>query len=482
MTDPIADAQPPAQPKQKGKALARAMAGAMSLPGKLLGLSVVFVLIAEIMIFVPSAMNFRTQWLMDRVDAAHLAALAVESAGDMELSQARIREILSASDIVAVARITEGSNELVLGGSLGGREIVIADLTRESFMDRFWGLTDTFFASGDRYLRVIAQPSTRDNELISVILPEADLQADLRAYSRNITILSLIIAFITSTLIYICLLFILVAPMRRLADAMTAFQHDPTNPNRAFTPSGRQDEIGQAERALTAMETEVRTAFMQRERLAALGGAVARINHDLRNVLASAQLISDRLSMNKDERISQMGARLLRAVDRGVRLCEDTLQYGKADERLPEMQAIQLSNALNDAAGDAFASVGAAQWNNNVDEAVYIHADPDHVHRIILNLTRNAVQAMKTAQGSITAEARIQDEFVIVSLIDTGPGIPDGVRNTLFQPFGQTASHGGTGLGLSIARELITAMGGEITLAKTDETGTQFDLRFMRAP
>lgn len=476
LTDPADTKIQQEHERQARNAFARTLTRALSLPGKLLGLSVLFVMIAEVMIYVPSAMNFRTEWLMDRVEAAHLAALAAESAGDMELSQARVRELLSGAGIIAVARVSDGANELVLGGDLGGRIIIPADLMNENFFDRFSAFCHTLLSPPGQYLRVIARPSTRQDELISVILPEDDLRRELIAYSRNITLLSLLIAFTTGTLIYICLLFILVGPMRRLADAMTAFQKDPTDLSRAFEPSGRSDEIGQAERALAAMENEVRTAFTQRERLAALGGAVARINHDLRNVLASAQLISDRLSMNQDQRIAQMGDRLLRAVDRGVRLCEDTLQYGKTSERPAELRAIHLRNALDDAAGDAFAASGAAEWINDIDEFIYVEADPDHLHRIVLNLVRNAIQAMPANPGQIRAEAEVHDTQVIVSLTDTGPGIPDAIRETLFQPFARTGSAGGTGLGLSIAQELAHAMGGHISLNTTGSTGTRFDI------
>lgn len=454
-------------------------AAALSLPGKLLGLSVAFVLLAEVLIFFPSAANFRTEWLMDRADAAHLAALAAENASEMGLGEAMVGELLDGAEVVAVSRVYDGVNELVLGGAIGDAKLITANVTQEGFFDRILAACHTFLAPDGRFVRIIAVPRTRPDELISVIVPEAGLKADLYAYSRNIFWLSIFIALVTGGLIYVVLLFILVRPMRKLARAMTAFQSDPGNPTRTVVPSGRHDEIGEAEAALAAMQTEVRDAFRQRERLAALGGAVARINHDLRNVLASAQLVSDRLAMSKDERVSAMGARLVRAVDRGIRLCQDTLQYGRSDERPPELQRLALAPALDDAAGDAFASTGAADWENTIDALVVVEADPDHVHRIFLNLIRNAVQAMAQSDPralSVSTEIDADTGFVAVLVQDTGPGVPDRIRETLFEPFGRTGSKGGSGLGLSIARDLARAMGGDARLKATSDAGSVFEV------
>jgi signal transduction histidine kinase len=473
-------------PPPSGHGRLRGIAGsirawALSLPGKLLALSVAFVLLAEILIFFPSAASFRTGWLMDRADSAHLAALAAESAGDMQLGEDMVRELLAGAEVVAVSRVTEGVNELVLGGAIGDAELVTADLTQEGFFNGLVAVCHTLFAPEGRFVRIIAEPRTRSDERISVIVPEAGLKADLLVFSRNIALLSLFIAAVTGGLLYVVLLYMLVRPMRRLARAMTAFAEDPLDPARRAPGPRRSDELGEAQAALASMQDEVRAAFAQRERLAALGGAVARINHDLRNVLASAQLVSDRLAMNADERVAGMGARLLRAVDRGVRLCEETLEYGRAREREPDLKRVALKDAVDDAAGDAFAATGAADWSNAIDESASVLADPDHLHRIALNLVRNAVQAMPDG-GAIHADCRVEGERMVLSFADTGPGVPDRIAETLFEPFGRSGSAGGTGLGLSIARELARAMGGDVTLAATSAEGSVFEVRLPIEP
>lgn len=454
----------------------------LSMPGKLLGLSIGFVMLAEVLIFFPSAANYRSDWLIERTDDAYLASLAVETADEMGLGDAMIANLLTGADAVIVGRVYDGMNVPLLArpGGIGAAPVVEVTLAEENLFERIFNTIGVFLAPEGRYLLIIDEPMAAEASLISVVVPESGLKRDLLAYSGRVLWLSIFIAVMTGGLIYLCLMFMFVRPMRKLAQAMTQFQQDPGNPACTVALSRRSDEIGEAESALAAMQDEVRTAFRQRERLAALGGAVARINHDLRNVLTSAQLISDRLAANADDRVAAMGARLVRAVDRGIRLCEDTLQYGRSEERPPELQPVLLRAALDDAAGDAFAATGAADWRNEIDELMQVQADPDHLHRIFLNLFRNALQAMESSDAPlirVRARPSREGEHVLVEVCDTGPGVPDRIAETLFEPFGRTGSKGGSGLGLSIVRELARVMGGDIYLKTSSGPGAVFEVR-----
>lgn len=481
MNDSSSHRRAPGWQARFGTMLTGLRRAATSLPGKLLGLAVAFVMLAEILIFMPSAAAFRNEWLRDRVEAAHLAAIAAESAPGSMPSEDMVRELLEGADVVAVGRVVEGTHELVLGGQVEG-PLVTADLTDTSMLESMLAACDTLFARPGRFINIQAIPQTRPDERISVIVREEPLRHELIYFSIRIFFLSIFISLVTGGLIYLSLLFIIVRPMRKLARAMTAFQEDPADPQRSYEPSRRKDEIGEAERALAAMQADVRTAFRQREHLAALGSAVAKINHDLRNVLSSAQLISDRLAMSSDARVAAMGSRLVRAIDRGVRLCSNTLEYGRSEEHEPDFETVTLSHALDDAAGDAFASVGPSDWVNKVDDTLLVRADPDHLHRIFLNLFRNSLQAMENSEVSrLTVEAEREDARVRVTLTDTGPGIPDRVRETLFAPFSVTAKKGGTGLGLSIARELARLIGGDVRLVSTGGDGTVFEVELKAA-
>ncbi|WP_394693872.1 sensor histidine kinase [Hyphobacterium sp.] len=454
-----------------------------SLPGRLLLFTLGFVMLAQLLIFLPLAAQFRTNWLSDQAETAFIAALAADVAeggtlGDMEVSQ-----LLEASDAVAVARVTEGRNELVLYGGPIDARLIEADLRRETWWGSITSAARTFTITEERYIRIIANPQARPADIIDVIVPEAPLKAALLSYSVELIQLSLFIAIVTGALLYVTLLYAFVRPMRQLAAAMARFQKDPLDPKRAIVPENRKDEIGQAQRALAEMQEDVRASLKQRERLAALGAAMAKINHDLRNVLAAAQLVSDRLVSFEDERVRKMGARMVRAVGRGIRLTEATLQYGKAEESPPQTMRLNLRVALDEAAADAMATEGEGVWINEIAEGTGIEADPDHVHRIFLNLFRNAIQAMTLVEREIhlSVTSREADGFIRIEVTDAGPGLPAKAQENLFQPFTSSTRREGTGLGLTTARELARAHGGDIVLVRTGPDGTVFAVTLPKA-
>lgn len=444
-----------------------------SLRGRLLLLTIAFVLGAQILIYFPSAANFRNTWLMDRANAAHLAAIAAELAEE-NLSEDAVRELLDGADAIGVARVFGGTTELVLGGDTGGAPLYNEDRTRPAPLRDMLAVAWTFTGPADRLIVLTAIPETRPDERILVILPEAPLRVALGEFTARLIWIFLFIALLTGALLYMALLFLFVRPMRRLSLAMTAFQEDPSDATRILAASARRDEIGEAERALSAMQADVLAAMRQRERLASLGLAVAKINHDLRNVLASAQLVSDRLATSEDARTAAMGQRLVRAVDRGIRLCSEVLEYGRTRESAPKLEPVVLAALLDEVAQEALADLPGVQWINQTGEALVVKGERDVLHRLFGNLFRNAAQAMTPQGGTLRVEARTAGDRVIVDVSDTGAGIPAVVLETLFTPFSGSGAKGGTGLGLSIARELAELMGGTITLGHTGPDGTVF--------
>ena len=210
--------------------------------------------------------------------------------------------------------------------------------------------------------------------------------------------------------------------------------------------------------------------------------AMAKINHDLRNVLTSTQLISDRLSDDKDPRISTMGKRLVKTVDRGVKLCEATLSFSQSVEDRPKPQAVRLATLIGEAAADSMVEGGAKRGRikfiNDIDTKLKVMADPTHSYRIFHNLLRNAVQAMHGEDSAKSAELHVEasdvDGKVSVRIIDTGPGLPQKAQDNLFKAFTSVGREGGTGLGLTIARELARSQGGNLRLESTSKDGTVF--------
>lgn len=427
------------------------------------------VLIVEALIFVPSASNFRTEWMLDRVQAARVAALALEAAPSRMVSKELADDLLMRAEVLSVAELSRDMREQLLASELPvGVSTSVVNIYEMEGLRAFSDTLDTLFASSNRLL-IIRDSGSAPGRVIEVVVPEAPLQMELREYGLNILGLSLIISVAVGALLYLMLVLLVVRPMRRVTAAVVRIGDDPSSWTRRLQPTTRRDEIGEAQNALADMEAAVSDSIRQQERLAQLGEAVAKINHDLRNSLATAQLVSDGLSRSEDPRVAKTLPRLERALERAIGLASDTLKYGRSS--VPEAQAVSMSvkDTVDLAAEEALSSFSEVRFENTIDPSLAIKADPDHIHRICANLMRNAAEAM--AQGG-TVTAKWTGSALEIS--DTGPGLPDQAKENLFKPFAGSTRRDGTGLGLALSRDLARSMGGELVLRSTGETGTCF--------
>lgn len=449
----------------------------LNLPGQLLALIIGLVVAALVLVYFPAAAAYRLQWMQDRAEAAHLAALAADVAEDSgALGERTVEELLEGAGAVAVSRVRDGINELILYGGPINADMVTSDLREASWWDHLRETVDTLYSADGRMLRIRAEPQSRPTETIDVILSEQPLKEALNAFSRQLLTGSILIALGVGLVIYLAMFFLFVRPMRRLAGAMVRFRSAPEDVSRVISPSAGHNEIARAEQELAAMQEEIRQALHQRERLAALGEAVAKINHDLRNVLTSAQLVTDRLAMEEDERIQKMASRLVRSIDRGIRLCEATLEFGRAEEAPSARSSVVMTELIEDAFDNARLADGEVDWYLDIDRALRLDVDQDQTHRIFLNLFRNAIQAMNAAEGEKRLSVTVEEDGHCAHfwVRDTGPGLPPKARDNLFKAFTGSTRKGGSGLGLAIARELARAHGGDLVLIKSDENGTVF--------
>ncbi|MEL6829429.1 MAG: HAMP domain-containing sensor histidine kinase [Pseudomonadota bacterium] len=427
------------------------------------------VLIVEALIFVPSASQFRTEWMLDRVQAARVAALALEAAPSRMVSRELAEDLLMRAEVLSVAELSRDMREQLLASDLPvGVSTQVVNLYEMRGLRAYADTLNTLFASENRLL-IIRDSGSAPGRVIEVVVPEAPLQAELRTYGLNILWLSLIISLSVGALLYLMLVLLVVRPMQRVTAAVVRIGEDPTSWTRRLQPTPRRDEIGQAQNALVDMEAAVSESIRQQERLAQLGEAVAKINHDLRNSLATAQLVSDGLSRSEDPRVAKTLPRLERALERAIGLATDTLKYGRSS--VPEAQAVSVAvkDTVDFAAEEALSSFPEVRFENEIAADLVITADPDHLHRICANLMRNAAEAM--AQGGIVTA---QWKEGVLKICDTGPGLPDHAKANLFKAFAGSTRRDGTGLGLALSRDLARSMGGELTLLSTGDTGTCF--------
>ncbi len=445
-----------------------------SLSARLLVLTIAFVMLSEVLIYVPSIARFRLTYLEQRLAAAHLATLALLAAPENELTAELERELLINVGARAVVLKRPDTRFLMLSEDMPPKVDATFDLREASpwvlMRDSFAAL----LATRDRIIRVIDVAPRSRTALMEVVMEEAPLVAAMYDFSWRILTLSIVISLLTACLVYVSLHWLIVRPMRRITESMIRFRRAPEEAASVIVPGEREDEIGIARTELAEMQAELRAALRQKTRLAALGTAVSKINHDLRNVLATAQLVSDRLAASADPEVQRITPRLIGAIDRAINLCTRTLKYGRADEPPPERSWIRLRPLIDEVGDSVGLQPGAGiAWRNEVPRDLEVFADHDQMFRVFLNLARNAVQALAEG-GEIRIRAIRRDGRVVVDVADDGPGLPEAAREHLFEPFTGSARAGGTGLGLAIARDLVRAHGGDIVLVESDSSGATF--------
>lgn len=458
------------------------------LPSKLLVLTALFVLLAEILIFLPSIATFRVDWLNERLKVSYVALLAAEAAPRHEVPPALRNELLRNGLIRAIAArrgakrylIIQPVSELEISQSYDLRNPPAATMA-VSFSVWVTQIRDAlavFMAPDDRTLRITGLLGPRYDDVLEIVLPEEPLRKAMVKYAVNITWISILISLMTAALVYFALSQLLVRPMMRLSSNMLQFSENPEDPNRIIVPSARGDEIGIAERELAHMQRQLAQALAEKNRLAQLGLAVAKISHDLRNMLANAQLISDRLTTLPDPTVQQFAPKLIASLDRAINFCTDSLKFGRTEETHPRRDIMRLKPVVEEAGeGLGLPREGSIAWTVDMDDTLMVDADHEHLFRVISNLTRNAVQAIESqgpsATGEITVRARRTGRIVRIEISDNGPGIPAAARAKLFKAFQGSTKKGGTGLGLVIASELVAAHGGSLRLLDT-EVGATF--------
>jgi signal transduction histidine kinase len=447
----------------------------VGLSGKLLFLTILFVMVAEVLIYVPSVANFRLNWLNDRLAAAHTAALVLDAAPRGMVPESLARQTLASIGARAVAVKMGNERRLLAVSTMPPRIDQDIDMRNVSWWRAIMDAFDTLvFCQADDVMRVVGPAPMAAGEFLEIVLDEAPLRKAMLTFSVNILLLSLVISAITAALVYFALHYLLVRPMRRITDNMIAFRADPENPARVIADSGRSDEVGTAEHELACMQRELASMLHQQSRLAALGLAVSKINHDLRNLLASAQLFSDQLSTSADPKVQRFAPKLMRALERAIAYAQSTLSYGAAQEPPPERKTIAVEPLIEEVHEALGLSIDVPiRWIVAVERGLTVDADHDQLFRVLMNVARNAMQALEArggqrdpARDQIRITGRREGSVVVLEVSDTGPGVPEKARAHMFQAFQGGARAGGTGLGLAIAAELVRAHGGEISLVQ----------------
>ena len=433
------------------------------LPGRFSGLSIKLIatiigviLLVEIVVYLPTIANYRASWLQDRLRVGVVAARVLDAVPDvMALPRNLTDRLLTSAGANAIVYRREGQSQLIeLANPVTPEVVVTADMRQQDVATLILGAIDTLFAGPGRTLRIVGEGDL-DESLVELLMPERPLRQDLLAYSRQIVAVSLAIAAITAVTLYLLASYLFIHPVRRLTQNMLAFRQAPENAALIITPSARRDEIGIVERELAAMESDIFSMLRQRRHLADLGLAVAKINHDLRNTLTSAQLLSDQVATLDDPKVQRLAPRLVTTLDKAIGFAQSVLDYGRETAAPPVMAPVEMAALVDEAAFDArLVGHPAIGFVNEVPADLVLNVDAGQLGRVLLKLA---------------------EETITLTVADNGPGLPPRARENLFVAFEGSARAGGTGLGLAIAREITEAHGGRLLLVDQPK-GARFDI------
>ena len=454
---------------------------ARGLSARLLILTVLFVLLGEVFIYVPSIARHRMVFLNEHINAARIAALAVEASPDGMVTEELRASLLERAGVSAVSLKRTGTRRLVLSDGMPVTLDATFDLREATPLGLIADAAETLQHGGERTIRVMGNaPGDPRETVVDVVLPESRLYASMLDYSERILVLSLILAFITAGLVYLALHWLMVLPLGRMTDSLVSFRRAPEDAGSTVRVSGRRDEIGLAQRELQVMQRRVRAALRQRARLAAVGAGVAKINHDLRNMLATAAILTERLAAERDPETQKLALPLVTAIDRAIGLCTQTLSFATGRLPAPRRAAFALAPLVDEVrAALPVGDESGVVWLNELPPELSVSADRDQLYRVVSNLTQNAVQALaaRGEGGTVRVSGWREDAGTVVEIADTGPGLPAQVRDNLFEAFADGGRGEGSGLGLAIARDLVRNHGGDIELERTGAEGTVFRLR-----
>ncbi len=452
------------------------------LSAKLLWLTIVFIMLAEVLIFVPSIANYRNTWLRTHLDIAGAASIVYLDGSDVMLSDVASQTLLETALATTIAVRRDGQSQLIATSGPPTEIVQVIDLDKATPFSSIRSALGMLFMEPNSQYRVLGSTDSMD-ATIELVQPMVHIQNALWEYTRNILILSLLISVFAAGLVYLALYRLIVLPIIRISSNMDAFSKEPENASLIYQPTNRSDEIGIAEERLAAFQGDLRNTLRQKQHLADLGLAVSKINHDLRNILASAQLFSDRLTSLPDPTVQRFAPKLIRTIDRAVDYTKSVIDYGRALETPPQRRKLVLFGVANDVSELlGLENNPDITWKNEIDPALEITADPEQLFRILMNLCRNACQAMQdmaalpdnSRSHLLKLGAHVNKETVEIRVSDTGPGIPDRVQEKMFSAFQASTKAGGTGLGLVIASELVHAHGGTIGVEASSKKGTTF--------
>ncbi len=236
--------------------------------------------------------------------------------------------------------------------------------------------------------------------------------------------------------------------------------------------------------ALAVEDTSYYSAMLQAERLAAMGQTIATLSHHIKNILQGIRGGSYLIEMglaDDDKEVTRRGWHIVeKNQGRISNLVLDMLTFSK--EREPQLVTSSLNAVVADVVElmqSRSEELGVALSWTAAEEMPDLLFDPEGMHRAILNVLTNALDACEEVEGgqvSVATELSKEKKLVRVLIKDNGSGIPADEVDTMFTLFVSSKGSRGTGLGLSVSQKICTEHGGQIVVQSAPGTGSQFAL------
>ncbi len=236
--------------------------------------------------------------------------------------------------------------------------------------------------------------------------------------------------------------------------------------------------------SLAIEETRYYQAMLQSERLAAIGQTIASLSHHIKNILQGLKSGGEILKMGiteQDQALLLQGWKIVEKNQGKVfDLVQDMLSYSK--DREPNIEEVD----LNKLAADVVELLAARATEKGValtlecqPDLPSCQADPEGLHRALLNIVGNALDAVEEAsEPSVRVSTHVESsEWISITVLDNGHGIPSERINEIFRPFVSSKGARGTGLGLAVSRKILREHGGDITVQSSPGHGSTFTLR-----
>lgn len=296
-----------------------------------------------------------------------------------------------------------------------------------------------------------------------------------------------LLALISGTLLMIALARLLTRPLEELSESVRAFGMGDSHYR---VPGHGPREVRQLSDAFAGMRDEIQQAhqaLLESERLATIGRMASSVSHDLRHYLAAVYanaefLASGRLSeAERNEIFGEIRTAVLGTTD----MIESLLilsRTGANTRRSSESMALLLERtvALFRSHPDAEGVRIVTSFGEPAESAALL--DGKQIERAVYNLLLNASQAARTggAEPLLTITLETTEQYCVVTVTDNGPGVPEGVRNSMFEPFVSEGKQKGTGLGLTLAQHIANEHGGDVVLVRSRPGETIFQMKVAR--